>query len=119
MLLTSSVVCSIMSGNICNNCKVTKSPVWRMAKTLGVVLCNACHICWKGKGHQRAIPTPEQLAKTEAEYDEKEAKKVQMAVTVGANSDNATWAPILGGKRKRVAKDFGEDQECYGEGLLG
>ena len=33
--------------------------------------------------------------------------------------DDCVQEAAVGAKRKRVAKNWGEDQECYGEGTLG
>jgi len=111
-----------MCRKCCYNCTIDVSPVWRQARDLGVTLCNACHICWTTKGIHRAKPSLEELARTKAAAQNKKVAPMAQsskAVDVSARSGHGTLEAMVGGKRKRVAKNWGEDQECYGEGTLG
>lgn len=64
------------------------------------------------------MPFPQELAEIEAAaHAKKGAPKAWITIDAGAGGGGDA-GPALG-KRKRVAKDCGDDFQCYGEALVG
>ena len=110
---------------MCENCTVKAAPIWRYNQSLKMLLCNACSIWHRTKHSHRPKPSPEVLARIEAEATTRAtkvpgAKRPFQDISPASSSPESDLDPEADrpGKRKRRAREWGEDIEVYADGEL-